>query len=64
MFDLDERQAYTIDQFLSAYNISRGTLFRLWKRNEGPRRVCVGRRVLVLVEDAKTWAQALPEHSA
>jgi hypothetical protein len=39
--------AYTINQFCEAVPISRRTLYTLWKRNQGPPRLVIGKRVLI-----------------
>lgn len=50
-----ERRAYTVEEFVAAYRISLRTLYRLWQEGTGPRRVRVGRRILITVEDAEAW---------
>jgi excisionase family DNA binding protein len=50
-----ERRAYTVEEFAAAYRISPRTLYRLWRQGTGPRRVRVGRRILITVEDAEAW---------
>ena len=52
-------QTYTVPQFLAAYNLSRSTLYRLWKEGCGPRTVRVGRRVLIPVDAAEAWINSL-----
>ena len=51
-------RAYTVEQFLQAYNLSRSTLYRLWERRQGPAVMRVGRRVLIPVAAADAWAKA------
>ena len=54
-------EAYTVDTFLKAYPIGRTTLYAAWSEGRGPRRVRVGRRVLIPRESAEQWIQNLPE---
>lgn len=56
-----EPAAYTIQSFLKIFPISRTTLYAAWKENRGPRRITVGRRVLIPRESAKRWIQELLE---
>ena len=48
-------QTYTVPQFLTAYNLSRSTLYRLWMDHQGPAFMRVGRRVLIPVSAAEAW---------
>ena len=54
-------EAYTVDTFLKAYPIGRTTLYAAWSEGRGPRRVTVGRRVLIPRESAELWIQKLLE---
>lgn len=54
-------RTYTIDQFISAFNISRATLYRAWEREDGPPKVQVGRRVLIPVDAAEAWLKGLAQ---
>jgi len=51
----------SIKQFVKHFNVSRGTLYRLWDRGEGPRTVRVGRRVLIPLDRAYEWVRSLEE---
>ena len=52
-------KAYSIEQFLEAHPISRTTLYRAWRAESGPKKIKVGRRVLIPVEEAEAWVQQL-----
>ena len=49
----------TIREFTAQFGVSRSTLYRLWARNDGPRTVRVGRRVLIPLDRAREWARSL-----
>ncbi len=53
------QEADTIAQFLERYPISRTHLYREWAEGRGPRRVNVGRRVLIGREAGDTWFKSL-----
>lgn len=57
-------KAYTIQQFISAYQISRTSLYRLWKQNLGPSTLRVGRKVLISVDGAEAWAKHMENRTA
>ena len=50
--------AQSISQFCSDHAISRSTLYELWARNEGPRKMTVGRKVLISAEAAAEWRKS------
>lgn len=50
-----EREAFTVTEFAQAYRLSRATLYNLWKGGEGPKRMRVGRRVVVSRDAAEQW---------
>jgi predicted DNA-binding transcriptional regulator AlpA len=54
-----QKQAYTIPDFLAAYSVSRSALYRLWQEHRGPEVLRIGRKVTILVEDAKAWAERM-----
>ena len=50
-----EPVVYTVEEFCNAHRISRGTLYALWRENEGPKRFTVGNKILITAEDAARW---------
>lgn len=56
---MTEVRAYTISQLLFAYPISRSTLYREWSEGRGPKRITIGRKVLIPIEAAETWLHQL-----
>ena len=59
-----DKRAYSIPEFLAAFSISRSALYRLWQEEKGPRVWRVGRKVLISVEDAESWAKSLQSQAA
>lgn len=51
--------AYSVAEFCSAYGLTKVTLYKLWKQNEGPRFCKVGRRTLITIEAATDWHRHL-----
>ena len=49
------RQALSIAAFCTDNSISRSTLYELWARGEGPRKMSVGRKVLISADAAADW---------
>lgn len=54
----------TVREFVSAYRISKASLYRCWREGEGPDRVQVGRRVLIPIACAEAWVNGLLENSS
>jgi predicted DNA-binding transcriptional regulator AlpA len=52
------RRAYSINEFLQAYRISRSALYNMWKDGTGPRSFKVGSKVLISTEAAEAWRRA------
>jgi len=52
-------QAFTIKQFCSAFSVGRTAVYREISLGRLPVRK-LGRRTLILIEDAEKWAQSLP----
>jgi hypothetical protein len=52
------REAYTIDEFIAAYRISRAGLYQLWKAGRGPRYRMVGTKRLIGADAAEEWFAA------
>jgi len=61
---LMSKQAYSISDFLEAYSLSRSALYRLWKEQRGPVTLRIGRKVIILVEDAKLWAEQMKSETS
>jgi hypothetical protein len=47
--------AFSIPQFCAAHDISRASLYNLWRNGLGPCRMKVGSRTLISVEAAAEW---------
>lgn len=55
---------YTVAEFCAAHgNISRVMLYKLWNEGRGPRRMSVGRRVLITAEAAADWRARMEAES-
>lgn len=52
-------KAYTVSQLLLAYPISRSTLYREWSEGRGPKRITIGRKVLIPIDAAESWLRQL-----
>ena len=52
-------EASTVETFLQAYPIGRTTLYAAWKEGRGPRRLKIGRRVLIPRQSADDWIAEL-----
>lgn len=50
--------AQSISDFCSDHSISRTTLYELWKDGTGPRKMQVGKRILISAEAAADWRRA------
>lgn len=50
---------YSVPAFCEAHGISRGYLYELWARGDGPRRMKVGRRTLVSRDAAAEWRRRM-----
>ncbi len=57
-------KTYTVKQFTQAYNLSRSTVYRMWRDGRGPRVLRVGRKVLISVEAAEEWVRAMEAEAA
>ena len=51
------RKAYTLNEFLDIYRLSRSTFYRLMKYGDGPPTMRVRRKVLIPVDGAEEWAK-------
>lgn len=59
-----KQQMLTVNEFVSLYRISRASLYRFWSRNKGPKRVQVGKRVLISVRAAEDWIKQLAKQTS
>lgn len=57
------RPASTVPQFCGDHNISRTHFYQLVKDGRGPRRMKVGRRVLISAEAAADWRREMERQS-
>jgi hypothetical protein len=53
--------AQTVVEFCDDHRISRSCLYELWACGEGPRKMRVGRKILIKAEDAEAWRLARME---
>ena len=53
-----DTEALTVRQFCDCYNLSHSTFYRLKRAGKGPVTIRIGRRVLILQEQAREWARA------
>jgi predicted DNA-binding transcriptional regulator AlpA len=53
--------AYTVGEYCSSIGICRASLYNLWKRGQGPRRMKVGSRTLISVEAAAEYRRQCEE---
>jgi hypothetical protein len=51
----ERHDAFSIDAFCDRHFLHKNTLFRLWREGRGPRRMQIGRRVLISAEAAAEW---------
>lgn len=49
------RLAYSVDEYCDAHGICRGSLYNLWRRGDGPKRMKLGSRTLISVEAADAY---------
>jgi hypothetical protein len=52
---MDERDAYGVAEFCQRHGISRGYLYSLWRRGQGPRFMRAGDRRLISREAGADW---------
>lgn len=55
------RTASTVAEFCEEHRISKGMLYKLWDDGKGPRRMKIGRKVLISAEAAAEWRKQLEE---
>jgi hypothetical protein len=51
----DQHAAYTVNEFCTAYRISRSKLYQLWDEDIGPRFLKVGAKIIITVDAARDW---------
>jgi predicted DNA-binding transcriptional regulator AlpA len=56
-------QTLTINQFCAAENISRTTLYRLWRENRGPRWLLIGSSRRISAEARARWRREREEEA-
>lgn len=50
-----ERKVLLIPEFCITYKITKSHLYKLWNESQGPKRLKIGKRVLIRVADADEW---------
>jgi transposase-like protein len=56
---MDERDAYGVAEFCRRHGISRGYLYSLWRRGQGPRFMQAGDRRFITPEAGADWRREL-----
>lgn len=56
--------AYGVAQFCAAHDISRVSLYKLWRDGRGPSHFKVGARTLISREAAERWRAAMESEHA
>ena len=49
---------FTVKTFCETHHLSRGMLYKLWTREEGPKYIKVGDKRLISIEAAAEWRNA------
>lgn len=57
-----DRIAYTVAEAVTAARVSRAELYKQWASGGGPKRVRIGRRVLIRREALEEWLLGLQEN--
>lgn len=52
------KYAFSINNFCTAHDMSRGLFYDLLKRGDGPEILKVGRRTLITIEAAEQWRKS------
>jgi len=55
---------FTIPEFCAAHRLSRSKLYQLWAAGVGPRKMCIGTKILITVEAAADWRREREAASA
>jgi predicted DNA-binding transcriptional regulator AlpA len=56
--------AYSINRFVQESSISRALLYKLWKEGLGPKRISLGRKVVIPRLDAEAWLAGLQKEDS
>jgi predicted DNA-binding transcriptional regulator AlpA len=56
--------AFSVREFCEAHNLSRALFYKLLSQGKGPRLSKVGRRTLIMTEDAADWRRRIAEETA
>ena len=56
---MDDHDAYGVAEFCRRHGISRGYLYSLWRRGEGPRFMQAGDRRIITREAGADWRREL-----
>lgn len=59
-----EIAAYTVEEFCKAHRLSRSMLYQFWRAGQGPRKMCIGTKVLISIEAAADWRREREAASA
>jgi hypothetical protein len=54
-----DAEAFTIDEFCSAYRVGRTTLYELWRDNRGPPTARFGRKIVIPRRSAEEWLRSM-----
>jgi hypothetical protein len=54
-------RAYSVNEFVRAYRVSRATLYNLWRDGMGPTKMRVRGRTLISFEAADAWRRRMEE---
>jgi len=57
------RDAFGVDEFAARNGLSRGTLYNLWQRGDGPAYMQVGKRRLISREAATEWRRRMEQRA-
>lgn len=53
------KAAQAVQEFCDDHSISRAFLYELWAAGKGPRKMMVGRKILISAEAAAEWRKSL-----
>lgn len=59
-----DHDVYDVPTFCARHRMSRVTLYKLWRRGKGPRRMEVGSRIFISVRAAQEWRDSLEAEAA
>ena len=58
--DIDIYGADDVRRFCGRYNVSRGNLYNMWDRGDGPPAKRIGGKLYIGRAEGKAWFEALP----